>query len=117
MVPPSTPPDLPALVGLMYRADWRALSLSATLTVRTMGEPSGRAGKPAHRMLLHPGGKYRVSPAADPSRVLEVCDSQTAWVIVSAGRPARTRRNSPRRPAGGRYAGERPARGHRSRSC
>jgi hypothetical protein len=82
MVPPSTPLDLPALVALMYRADWTTLSLSATLTVRAMPEPERPGRETSYRLLLHPGGKYRISPAADPGRVLEVCDAETAWVIV-----------------------------------
>ena len=111
MVPPSTPLDLPALVALMYRADWTALSLSATLTVRTMREPERPGGETSYRMLLHPGGKYRISLAADPGRVLEVCDGETAWVIVSgepweAGADAEEQppvppRRAVRRPAAG----------------
>ncbi len=111
MVPPSTPLDLPALVALMYRADWTTLSLSATLTVRTMREPERPGGETSYRMLLHPGGKYRISLAADPGRVLEVCDGETAWVIVSgepweAGADAEEQppvppRRAVRRPAAG----------------
>ena len=119
MVPPSTPLDLPALVALMYRADWTTLSLSATFTVRTMREPEPPGEETSYRLLLNPGGKYRISPAADPGRVLEVCDSETAWVIVSrqpweAGADAE---EQPRSPRGGRCESQRPARGRRSRSC
>jgi len=49
MVPPPTPLDLPALVALMYRAGWTTLSLSATLTVRTMHEPERPGGETSYR--------------------------------------------------------------------
>ena len=111
MVPPSTPLDLPALVPLMYRADWTTLSLSATLTVRTMREPERPGGEASYRLLLCPGGKYRISPAADPGRVLEVCDGETAWVIVS-GEPWEAGANAEEQPpVPPRRAVRRPAAG------
>lgn len=54
MVPTSTPLDLPALVALMYRADWTTLSLSATVT-------SFRDRGP--RLALHPRPSH---PEPDP---------------------------------------------------
>ena len=111
MVPPSTPLDLPALVALMYRADWTTLSLSATVTVQTTREPERPGGETSYLMLLSPGGKYRISLAADPGGMLEVCDGETAWVIVSgqpweAGMDAEEQppvppRRAVRRPAAG----------------
>ena len=49
MVPPSTPLDLPALVALMYRADWTTLSLSATVSPSGSGAARGltQAGAPS----------------------------------------------------------------------
>ncbi len=78
MVPPSTPLDLPALVALMYRADWTTLSLSATVTsFRDRGPRLALHPRPSHpepdpdpeplvteesyQILLAPGGKYRVT--------------------------------------------------------
>ncbi|MGH3124631.1 MAG: hypothetical protein ACRDND_26925 [Streptosporangiaceae bacterium] len=112
MAPSPEPAVLRDVVALMYRADWTTLSLSATLTVRTRREPELGDWETSYRMLLAPGGKYRISPAAGPGRVLEVCDGETAWVIVSgqpweAGADAEEQppvppRRAVRRPAAGR---------------
>lgn len=94
MVPPSTPLDLPALVALMYRADWTTLSLSATVTsFRDRGPRANHPGvrhaplepdldaeptvtEDSHQILLAPGGKYRITYGNDGG--YEVCDGETA---------------------------------------
>lgn len=94
MVPPSTPLDLPALVALMYRADWTTLSLSATVTsFRDRGPRLALHPRPSHpepdpdpeplvteesyQILLAPGGKYRVTHRGDRGGY-DVCDGETA---------------------------------------
>jgi hypothetical protein len=94
MVPPSTPLDLPALVALMYRADWTTLSLSATVTsFRDRGPRANHPGvrhaplepdldaeptvtEDSYQILLAPGGKYRTTYGDGGG--YEVCDGETA---------------------------------------
>jgi hypothetical protein len=102
MVPPSTPLDLPALVALMYRADWTTLSLSATVTsFRDRGPRANHPGvrhapldpdldaeptvtEDSRQILLAPGGKYRITYGDDGG--YKVCDGETAS-RVSPGTP------------------------------
>lgn len=113
--------SVPELVPLLYRADWRQLSLSARITSRRdravdrqlhrhagAGRQTRRAGRFPRladingpptgqqesecRVLLAPGGRYRVEAGADAA-MADICDGESHWTI-SAG-PAR------RRPAGG----------------
>ena len=92
MAPPSAPQDLRAVVAQMYRADWTTLSLSATVTVRTMRRADLPCPEMSHRVLLAPGGKYRISPAPDPGQVHEVCDGSppgSSWgAALEAGADA-----------------------------
>jgi hypothetical protein len=95
------------LVPLIYRADWAALSLSATVTswtdpaldirLRNYGRrhaapdpgPAPAVIEHSYQVLLAPGGKYRVSHVRDGKRVHEGCDGVTAWTTSagSAGAP------------------------------
>ncbi len=112
MAPAAEPGTLAALVPLMYRADWAAVSLSATVTswtdhalrirVRDRGrrhaapDPDPDQEPPVtentYQVLLAPGGKYRVSHVRDGQVVHEGCDGVTGWFISpgspgAAGRP------------------------------
>ena len=51
-----------------------------------MREPDPPGPETSYRVLIAPGGKYRISRGPGPGQVLEVCDGETAWVIV-AGQP------------------------------
>ncbi|MGI8447721.1 MAG: hypothetical protein ACR2MP_11190 [Streptosporangiaceae bacterium] len=95
---------LAALVPLMYRADWAAVSLSGTVTswtdhaLRIRVRDQGRRHAPAdpdpaqqpqvtedtYRVLLAPGGKYRISHLRDGQVVHEGCDGVTGWLISPA---------------------------------
>jgi hypothetical protein len=99
------------LVPLMYRADWAAVSLSATVTswtdhalrirVRDRGrrhaapDPDSDQELPVtentYQVLLAPGGKYRISHFRDGQVVHEGCDGVTGWLISpgSPGTPGR----------------------------
>ncbi|HEX9528228.1 MAG TPA: hypothetical protein VF951_12080, partial [Streptosporangiaceae bacterium] len=92
--------DPPGLVALLYRADWTRLCLSAdvaaraetTHVIRTEDgrvirwqadqedpSPNGRDGQ--LRLLIAPGGRYRIEDIAPgPSGFLVVCD-ESRWRI------------------------------------
>ena len=112
MAPSPESAALRDVVALMYRADWATLSLSATLTVAAMREAGPPGPETSYRVLVAPGGKYRISRGPGPGQVLEVCDGETAWVIAAgqpweAGADAEEKpplppRRAVRRPAAGR---------------
>src|ERR1017187_6054413 len=103
MTTPGEPIDLPALVVLLYRADWTRLSLSAAVhrrhdqalrnkiyNIRDMSEyPPGHEPSDAEpaieeargRILLAPGGRYRDEVTDEDGPGLTVCDGETRWVI------------------------------------
>jgi len=99
------PATLRDVVALLYRADWTALSLSATLRTWTdhglrtrmrgtrppgapddQDEPEQPVTETSKQVLVAPGGKFRISNTADPGLVSVVCDGESAWSIF-AGRP------------------------------
>jgi hypothetical protein len=106
MASAAEPGTLAALVPLMYRADWAAASLSATVTtwtdhtlrirVRDRGrrhpapDPDPAQEPPVtentYQVLLAPGGKYRISHVRDGQVVHEGCDGVTGW-FISRGSP------------------------------
>jgi hypothetical protein len=98
------PADVRELIPQMYRANWAAHGLSATLTSwtdhalqtrmmhagRRRPPPEPESGAPvtevSYQVLLGPGQKYRISHVRDGARVVEGCDGGTAWT-VSRGWP------------------------------
>src|ERR1035441_10605187 len=98
MTTPGEPIDLPALVVLLYRADWTRLSLSAAVhrrhdqalrykfyNIRDMSEyPPGHEPSDAEpaieeargRILLAPGGRYRDEGTDEDGPGLTVCDGE-----------------------------------------
>ena len=111
MASAAEPGTLAALVPLMYRADWAAVSLSATVTawtdhaLRTRVRDRGRrhpapdpdpaqelpVTESTYQVLLAPGGKYRISHVRDGQVVHEGCDGVTGW-FISPGSPGTTGR-------------------------
>ena len=69
-------PGLPAVIALLYRADWRRLSLSGQVRGRdeSLGAVPGDAGR---RVTLHvaPGGRYR----RDAGAFIAGSDGGRAW--------------------------------------
>jgi len=79
--------DERSIVALIYRADWRRLSLSGEVRGRTPPAwpggplrgpfpPSGRLEETDMMLLVAPGGRYRV---AIPEGRLWGCDGERAW--------------------------------------
>ena len=75
--------DERSIVALIYRADWRRLSLSGEVRGRTPPTwpggpfpPSGRLAQTDMMLLVAPGGRYRV---AIPEGQLWGCDGERAW--------------------------------------
>jgi outer membrane lipoprotein-sorting protein len=121
MTTPGEPIDLPALVVLLYRADWTRLSLSAAVhrrhdqalrnkiyNIRDMSEyPPGHEPSDAEpaieeargRILLAPGGRYRDEVTDEDGPGLTVCDGETRWVI-SEGIATRRDAGGPPYPLG-----------------
>src|ERR1017187_6238293 len=121
MTPRGEPIDLPALVVLLYRADWIRLSLSAAVhrrrdqalrnkiyNIRDMSEnPPGH--EPSHAepaieearggILRAPGGRYRDEVTDEDGPGLTVCDGETRWVI-SEGIATRRDAGGPPYPLG-----------------
>ena len=93
------PADVRELIPQMYRANWAAHGLSATLTSwtdhalqtrmlhagRRQAAPEPESGAPvtevSYQVLLGLGGKYRISHVRDGARVVEGCDGGTAWTV------------------------------------
>lgn len=101
---------LPDLVALLYRADWTQLCLSARVTSRrdravdgqlrrrvaaqlteVLGtgpyirwpagsEPESGWQESERRVLLAPGGRYRITQGADDGRIT-ICDGEFCWEI------------------------------------
>ena len=68
--------DLPEVIGLLHRADWTRLSLSAEVRFE-----SGRAA-----LLIAPGGHYRME-YPDEDGVVQGNDGQHGWTWWPSGRP------------------------------
>jgi len=67
---------LPEVIGLLHRADWTRLSLSAEVRFE-----SGRAA-----LLIAPGGHYRME-RQDEDGVVQGNDGQRGWTWWPSGRP------------------------------
>ena len=67
--------DLPEVIGLLHRADWTRLSLSAEVCFE-----SGRA-----ELLIAPGGHYRMEHQAEDG-VVQGNDGQRGWTWWPSGR-------------------------------
>ncbi len=79
------------LVPLIYRADWTQWSVSAEVHSRR-SQPFGRPywARTSYRLLIAPGGRYRVEPISMPGHPrkpedeqpsLIVCDGRNCWVV------------------------------------
>jgi hypothetical protein len=83
--------ELPEVIGLLHRADWTRLSLSAEVRFE-----SGRAA-----LLIAPGGHYRME-RQDEDAVVQGNDGQRGWTWWPSGRsePSAAEVGPRRRPAG-----------------
>ena len=79
----------PELAGLLYRADWTQLTLSAGVTrVTGPGPGDGHRGagpsRVTGRLLVAPGRRYRLETVGeDGQRHLKGCDGDRPWYQVS----------------------------------
>ena len=80
-------PDVPELVGLLYRADWTRLSLSARATMRR--------DKAVHRRLRRPATEQQVEEQGPISRFMLPLDDRPYdgpdWPLHRSGSQARVR--------------------------
>src|ERR1700761_3352121 len=77
----------PELAGLLYRADWTQLTLSAGITRVTGAGDGPRGAGPSRgtgRLLVAPGRRYRLETVGeDGQKHLKGCDGNRPWYLVS----------------------------------
>jgi hypothetical protein len=71
--------DLQSVMGLLYRADWTQLSMSADVRFERDNEEWGGYHSGSAMLLIAPGGRYRLEHGDESTGHVEGSDGERGW--------------------------------------